>query len=142
MVEFRFFSGLFFCPLHKLFLITGEQLEKIIEFAKFFVNAGGSFAVFFAVGLIDIYIFVVCLASNIYIHETPFSFIIPQQVQTSTEKFEKFDKKESQNGSTMRFVVMLLIRKCQRPESVHPKDLRSNKTQILRSYPSVCNATI
>ena len=92
MVEFRFFCGLFFCPIHNFLLFTGEQLEKIIEFAKFFVNAGGSFAVFFAVELIDIYIFVICLASNIYIHKNSFSFYY---ATTSTNKFNNLTKKRA-----------------------------------------------
>ena len=64
VVEQGFFFSFFFCPGHHGSLVTGELCQKIIVFPKFFVDAGRSFAVIFAVGLFDIDILIAFISSK------------------------------------------------------------------------------
>ena len=99
VVEQSFFFSFFLCPVHHGSLVTGELCQKIIVLPKFFVDAGRSFTVIFAVGLFDIDILIAFISSNRYIHNAflliiqSVFFIIPQSVQSSTIKIIKIDKK-------------------------------------------------
>lgn len=66
--EQSFFFCFFFRPVHHGSLVSGELCQKIIVLPKFFVDAGRSFTVFFAVGLFDIDILIAFISSNRYIH--------------------------------------------------------------------------
>ena len=68
VVEQSFLFCFFFCPVHHGSFVSGELCQKIIVLPKFFVDAGRSFTVIFAVGLFDIDILIVLISSNKYIH--------------------------------------------------------------------------
>ena len=69
VVEQGFFFRFFFRPVHHGSFVSGELCHQIIILPKFFVDAGRSFTVFFAVGLCNVNIFVIFTACDIDIHK-------------------------------------------------------------------------
>ena len=68
VVEQSFFR-FFFRPVHHGGFVSGKPCQKIIVFSEFFVDAGRSFTVVFAVGLCNVNILVIFTACNIDIHK-------------------------------------------------------------------------
>lgn len=68
VVEQSFFFRFFFRSVHHGSFVSGELCQKIIVFPEFFVDAGRSFTVIFAVGLLDINILITFISSDRYIH--------------------------------------------------------------------------
>ena len=68
VVEQSFFFRFFFRPVHHGGFVSGKPCQKIIVLPEFFVDAGRSFTVIFAVGLLDINILITFISSDRYIH--------------------------------------------------------------------------
>ena len=68
LVEEQSLFRFFFRPVHHGGFVSGELCQKIIVLPELFVDAGRSFTVFLAVGLLDINILITFISSDRYIH--------------------------------------------------------------------------
>ena len=68
-----------------LIFIPIKLSEKIIEFPKFFIDTGRSSSILFAVGLFNVNIAVIFVASNCYIHARVLLAIFYYSIKSTKE---------------------------------------------------------